>query len=229
MKLLHYKVIIATIALSIAFASCSKIKSTPVQLSGLSLINAVPTDEKLDVFIDNGKVTNNNFAYLDKWDYANAYSGNRKVDISKQGSGLNLRTEVISMEPQFGYSLFVIDKLDNVKLLLLKDDLTTPATGKAKVRFVNLSSDSDPLDLAIVGKADPLATNKAFKEFSTFEAVDAAASVTFNIKNKATGAVLATLTNINVESGKIYTIYARGLKASVDGPTVFGATIFTHK
>lgn len=229
MKLLNYKVIIAAIALSVGFASCSKIKSTPVQLSGLSLINAVPAAEKLDVFIDNGKVTNNNFAFLDKWDYGNAYSGNRKIGINKQGSDLSLKTELISLEPQLGYSLFVIDKLDNIKLLLLKDDLAVPAAGKAKVRFVNLSPDSDPLDLAIVGKADLLATNKAFKEFSLFEIIDAGATVTFNIKNKTTGAVLATLANVNVESGKIYTIYARGLKSSTDGPTLFGATIFTHK
>ena len=58
--------------------------------------------------------------------------------------------------------------------------------------------------------------------------VDAAESVTFNIKDKATGDVLATVADVKVEDGKIYTLYAKGLKANTDN-TKFGAAIFTHK
>lgn len=229
MKLSNYKVIIAAFALAIGFASCSKTKSTPIQISGLSIIHASPTTEKLDVYIDNTRATATDFAFGTKMDYLNAYSGNRRVDVAKQGTSVSLKSEVITLDPQLGYSLFVIDKLENVKFLLLKDDLTAPATGKAKVRFVNLSPDSDPLDLAVVGKTDPIATNKAFKDFSTFEVIDAADKVTFNVKNKTTGAILATLTDVKIETGKIYTVYAKGLKASTDAPTLFGAAIFTHK
>ena len=226
---LNYKVIIAAVALSVGFASCSKIKSTPVQFSGISIIHAVPTTEKLDVYVDNVRASVSDFAYGMKIDYQNAYAGTHKIDVAKQGATVSLKGDVISLEPQIGYSLFVVDKLENIKFLVLKDDLTTPATGKAKGRFVNLSPDSDPLDLVLVGKTEPLASNKAFKDYGNFETVDAAATATFNIKSKTTGAVLATLSDVNIENGKIYTIYAKGLKASLDGPTVFGASIFTHK
>lgn len=225
----NYKAIIAVIALATGLASCSKGTSTPIQISGISIIQASPTEEKLDVYIDNGRATPTDFSYGNKVDYLNAYSGNRRADVTKKGSNVSLKSVMIGLEPQIGYSLFVIDKLENINFLMLKDDLTAPATGKAKVRFVNLSPDQDPLDLALVGKTDPLATNKAYKDFSTFETIDAAATATFNVKNKATGAILATLTDVNIESGKIYTIYARGLKAATSGPTVFGAAIFTHK
>lgn len=230
MKLLNYKAIFAVFALFVTLASCSKSTSTPVQATYPSVINAVPSTESLDVFFNGTRVNNVDFAFGTKLDYGRQFiAGSYRIDVSKKGATVSLKNDIVTMEPNLAYSIFVIDKLENVKFLTLKDDLSTPATGKAKVRFVNLSPDSDPLDLAVVGKTDPLTTNKAFKEYGNFETIDAAAKVTFNVKNKATGAVLATLTDVNIESQKIYTIYAKGLKAATEGPTVFGAAIFTHK
>jgi hypothetical protein len=120
-----------------------------------------------------------------------------------------------------------VNKLENIELLILDDNLEKPATGKAKIRFVNLSPDGGSLSLNVNGAATDLATNKAFKEFSTFEAVDATESTTLNIKNATTGAVETTLTNVKLEDGKIYTVYAKGLKATTDD-TRFSAKMFLH-
>lgn len=226
---INYKAIIAGIALSVVLASCLKKQDyTVVDISGLSVIHASPTTEKLDVFINNTRVTPTDFGFGFKGDYLNAYSGQRKFDVTKKNVPLSLRTDMFMLAPTKGYSLFVIDKLENVKFLLLEDDLAKPAANKAKVRFVNLSPDAEPLNLAIEGSTTDLFTNKAFKEYTTFEAITPGNNLKFIVKNKATGNVEAFIADVKIEEGKIYTIYAKGLKATTD-ETKFGVAIFTHK
>ena len=224
------KIILNVLLFALLFTACSKsdsLDSAPIYISGVSLIQASPTTEKLDVYISNTRASKDDFSFGEKTDYLNVYSGSRTFTLTKKNSATPLTSAPFTLEATKGYSLFVIDKLENVKFLLLTDDLILPESGKAKVRFVNLSPDGGTLNLAIAGKTTDLATNKAFKDYSSFELVDAAEKVTFNIKNGA-GLVEATLPDVKIESGKIYTIWTKGLKSAIDD-TKFGAAIFTHK
>lgn len=222
--------LLAALVITLGLSSCMKddFEDTPILISGLSLVHASPTTEKLDVYIDNTRASIDDFAFGNKMDYLRAYSGDRTITVTKKGLTTRLTSDVVKLVPDFGYTVFVVDKFDAIDLLTLQDDLALPAAGKAKVRFVNLSPDGGALNLAINGAATDLADNRAFKEFSAFVSVDAAENVTFNVKNKATGAVEATISGVKIEDGKIYTIYAKGLKANADD-TRFGAAIFTHK
>jgi hypothetical protein len=222
--------LLAALVITLGLSSCMKddFENTPISISGLSLVHASPTTEKLDVYIDNTRASIDDFAFGNKMDYLRAYSGDRTITVTKKGLTTRLTSDVVKLVPDFGYTVFVVDKFDAIDLLTLQDDLALPAAGKAKIRFVNLSPDGGALNLAINGAATDLADNRAFKEFSAFVSVDAAENVTFNVKNKATGAVEATISGVKIEDGKIYTIYAKGLKANADD-TRFGAAIFTHK
>ncbi|RZL31504.1 MAG: DUF4397 domain-containing protein, partial [Pedobacter sp.] len=222
--------LLTALAITLGLSSCMKddVENTPISISGLSLVQASPTTEKLDVYIDNTRASIDDFVFGTKMDYLRAYSGDRTITVTKKGITTRLTSDVVKLVPDSGYTVFVVDKFDAIDLLTLRDDLASPAAGKAKIRFVNLSPDGGALNLAVNGVATDLVDNKAFKEFSAFLPVDAAESVTFNIKNKATGAVEATISGVKIENGKIYTIYAKGLKANADD-LKFGAAIFTHK
>ena len=224
------KLLIAAITLSVAMVSCSDDENVPVpeQISGLSVIHASPTTEKLDFFVENKKANSIDFAYTNKIDYLNLISGSRKLSINKKGIATPVLSETMTLNPSIGYSLFIIDKFETVKFLMLTDDLVKPAAGKAKVRFVNVSPDAPALNLAIAGKTTDLFTNKSFKEYSSFEAIDAAEKVTFNVKNKETDAVETTIADVKIEDGKIYTIWVKGLKSATDD-TKLGVAVFSHK
>jgi hypothetical protein len=225
-----YKAIITAIALSIGLLSCSKMDNNyePVQVSGINFIQASPTTELLDIYIDNTRANGStDFEFGDKIGYLSAFSGNRAFNVTKKNNLNSLKSLQYTLKPNLGYSIFVVNTLANIELLMLEDDLVKPAAGKAKIRFVNLSPDGGALSLNVNGAATDLVTNKAFKEFSAFEVVDAAESVNFNIKNTTGGAIDATITNIKIEDGKVYTVYAKGLKANNDD-TKFSAKIFVH-
>ena len=127
-------------------------------------------------------------------------------------------------------------------LILFYDDLSAPASGKAKIRFVNLAPGAPNVDFQIAGQASSLFTNTAYgraggsvlsgnglNAFSLgpFVSVDAG-SVNFNVIKTTDQSPISitnnTLTNVNLQAGKIYTIYING----TPGGAAIGATIITH-
>ncbi|MDB5090776.1 MAG: hypothetical protein JWR09_4770 [Mucilaginibacter sp.] len=127
-------------------------------------------------------------------------------------------------------------------LILFYDDLTAPASGKAKVRFVNLASGTPAVDFGITGQTNALFTNTAYgraggsvlsgsglNAFSLgpFISVDAG-TVSFSVlktnNQSAITLVNDPLKNITLQAGKIYTIYINGTPGSAD----ISATIITH-
>ena len=223
------KSLIAAIAVTTLLGSCMKDDEVRPQqpVAGLSIIQASPTTENLDVYVDATRAVLD-LPYAKKIDYLNLYPGNRKISIKRTGSQTDLLAQELTLKDYIGYSLFVIDKLETVKFLFLEDDLAAPATGKAKVRFVNLSPDAPALNLAIAGKETDLVTNKLFKEYSTFIEIDAAEKVTFNVKNKETGAPETSIADVKVQAGGIYTIWVKGLKSATDDKKL-GVAVFQHK
>lgn len=221
---------IALAALSVTLAACSKNDGdfTPPQISGVSVIHASPTTEKLDFYVENQKANDEDFAYTNKIDYLNVYSGTRKLIIKKKGSSTSVLSEDFTLENQKGYSLFVYDKFETVKFLMIKDDLTAPAPGKARVRFVHLSPDAPALNLAIAGKDTDLFTDKSFKAYTDFVDIDPAEKVTFNVKNKSDGSLATKIEDVKIEANKIYTVWVKGLKAATDD-TKLGVAVFVHK
>lgn len=226
--LLNYKSIIIVLFVTIGFLSCKKDTSSQlIDLSGLSVVNASPSKESLEVYVDNTKVSGADFTFGSKIDYLTAYSGRRIMTVRQKGADKTLITEPFILEPQYGYSLFIVDRFPDVKLMLLPDNLTKPPKGKASVRFANLSPDSDPLTLSVEGNP-ALITNIAFKNYSNAIFIDYGNSITFQIREHSTANLVASLPDIKVEEGKIYTIYLNGLKSATD-QTKLGAAIYTHK
>lgn len=223
-----YRTIIAALFLTVSLTSCLKDKDyEPVQIAGLSLINAVPSSELLDIYADNNRASVTDFGFGTKLNYVNAFAGSRNITVTKKGSNVSLYAERFTLEQQNGYSLFVIDPLTNVKLLMLKDNLTAPSTGKAKIRFVHVAPDAPALNLTLTGNTTNLFAEKAYKGYTDFIEVNATADADFEVKNTA-GTVIATLSDAKLEQGKIYTVYAKGLLANTDA-TKFGLAIFTHQ
>lgn len=230
MKLfLNTKILLAALLLVTTITSCVKNDDNyqEVQISGLSLIQASPTTEKLDVYVDNNKANLMDFVFGVKQDYLNAYAGNRTFQIVKKGATTALLSKTLKLDQGDAYALFLIDRLENINFLLLKDDLTIPPTGKAKVRFVNLSPDAVALGFAINGQTTDLSAPKPYKEHSDFINIDAGEKVTFNIKDE-TGVLVKALADVKIEAGKTYTVWTKGLKSSIDD-TKFDVAIFTHK
>ena len=147
--------------------------------------------------------------------------------------------------PDYYHTVFAARRKNSTtrdSLILFYDDLTPPPAGQAKVRFVNLSPNAPAVHLAqasgqrlfagvAYGRAGASVLNgdelNAFA-LGPFLAVPAG-KVTFSVLRSDTDAELPLagnpLTDLNLEAGKIYTLFLNGL---VDGTPSPGAGIIVH-
>ncbi|HET8829956.1 MAG TPA: DUF4397 domain-containing protein, partial [Pelobium sp.] len=107
--------------------------------SWLSVINASPNLEKFDFVIDNKLVNEDSFDFTERLPYFSIFSGPRRIAIYKDETNDTLRTGTLVAQFGKAYSLYVVGEAPNHEFLTITDSLTTPATGKAHVRFLNLS------------------------------------------------------------------------------------------
>ncbi len=223
-----FKTVIAAVAMSVIFAACSKDKMEPQQVAGLSIISAFPDTMSLDFYVDQTRANQKVLKYNGS-NYVHLYPGNRTLSVAKRNANKPLAWKNYPFSSGVSYSVFVLDTLNTneKKFLYVEDDLSAPAADKAKVRFINLGKGAPALSLSIRSQTADLFTNKSFYEYTTFSSVDAAESVTFDIK--AGTDLKATLPNVKIEKGKIYTIYAKGNVAATIDSLKLGAAVYTHK
>ncbi len=193
----------------ITFSSCTKKNDDTTFYSSLSVTHASPDAPAVDIYIDNSKVTTTPFSFSNTTGYLkNLISGKRNIKVNVAGTTTNVINADITFDGNKNYSLFAIDSVSKLSTILTVDDLTTPAAGKAHVRFIHLSPDAPAVDIAVVG-GPVVFPNSSFKSVSAFTPLGAGA---YNLEVRAAGTtnVALTLPSITLESGKIYTVYAKG-------------------
>jgi hypothetical protein len=188
----------------------------PVPLGYVSIYHAAPDAPALDIVVDDRRVNAQPFGYSDYSGYLNFYTGSRKLKFSSVNAANPLVDTVFDVAEGKAYSIFVINRLANIETLVVQDSAATPASGKAMVRFVNLSPDAPAIDVASTDGS--LFTNTSFKQATAFRELDAK-TYSFDVKSAASGEVLLTAKDVVVRPGGFYTIVTRGFAAPPAGNT----------
>ncbi len=217
----------AVCLLSLLLSSCLKNNSTyynpPVAL--VSFFQASPDEPALDLYFNNNRVNWNPISYGSGLDYFNAYAGQRTVNFYAQNTMTNLFSDTLTLKPNAVYSLFLVNTPTTPGIVVLNDTINKPASNTASIRFVNLSPDATAVDLAL---NDTLkVSNKAYKGFSSFIPVPGNKTYSFQVLQKGTTTVLASLSNVTLTNGYVYTIMLTGLSAgttSADKLSVYYTT-----
>lgn len=96
--------------------------------------------------------------------------------------------------------------------IFVEDDLTAPASGKAKVRFVNLSPDPGFANVTAVLNTTSVASDIAYQQVTSFVEVDAG---TYSVKvGNPDIFTFKELTDQQLLGGKIYTYVFTGIQSS---------------
>jgi len=216
-----YRVGIATliacifIALTIRCGFDSDYEDTD-PISFVSLYHASPNGPDLDIVVDDMKINTVPFTYGLYTDYLRFSSGSRTLKLGPYGGSTFTIDTVLGIEPDKHFSIFVIDEFERASVMMLFDDPALPATGNAKVRFINLSPDSEPVQLKIKGEPLPLTIVQSFAVASTFMDVEAK---TYIFEILSGGVVVEDLPNTQLQSGRFYTIVVRGYATPPTGNT----------
>lgn len=205
---------VCAIGLTLTAASCNKDDDNPAAVSEVSVTNSVASSTTLDFIIDNQKVNSQAFKYGDIIDYFTAYSGNRTFEVYNRASNTKIASKSGSLLAGKLYSLFVADTASKTTFVLVEDDLARPVTGKAKVRFVHLSPDTEKLD--VTSGDSTLFSGKAYKEYTSFKAIEGDKTYSFKFKKNQTPDIKAALDNIEIKKNLIYTILVKGYAGKTD-------------
>jgi len=198
-------------------------------VSAITIIHASPNSPAFDFVLDNQRILDPSgpeFVYGKKIPYFRAFSGSRLARIYEKNNFISPLHEVeLKLISGIYYSLFIGGTKESLTSLLIEDDLTKPLDGKAKIRFVNLSPDAQALDFDI-STSTTLASNKKFNEYTSFQELEAGI---YNATIKShNGNSINLPVDLELEDGKIYTIWAKGFINTDIEEEKFGYETLTH-
>ena len=221
-KIFAFFPVLAFIAL-VTVTSCSK--EADKTYSKILVTHASPNAPGVDLLVDNNKQNSVALSYPNNTGYLQVESGTRNIKVNVTGTSTSVINADLALEAGKNYSVFAIDSASKISALVIGDDLTTPASGKAHVRFVHLSPNAPAVDVAVTGGAVVFG-NKVFKNYTAFTPLT---SGTYNLEVRVAGTttVALLLPGIVLEPGKIYTVFAKGFLGG-SGTQDLGAGIIVN-
>jgi hypothetical protein len=211
--------------------SCSKEDDVMAPaMARVMVVHASPNAPAVDVRVNN-TVALSNVAYPANSSYTSINAGSTNFKVSPTGSTNYVIDATVDLKSNMNYSVFAIDSVSKIKAAVVMDDLTTPAAGKAHVRFFHFSPNAPAVDIAVTG-GPVVFSNRMFNDQSTnvslsnFTPLDAG---TYNLEVRLAGTntVVLSLPNVMLAAGKIYTVFAKGF-AGGTGMQALGAQIIVN-
>jgi len=213
---------------AVSLASCGEDSTSnplaPAPQAQVMAIHASPDAPAVDLLVD-GVVAGSGLAYPNNTGYLNVAAGTRNVKVNVAGTSTTVIDANLPVTGGTSYSVFASGPVASIGALVIADDLSAPASGKAHVRFVHLSPDAPAVDVAVTS-GPVLFANKAFKAYTAFTPVDAG-TYDLEVRPAGTATVVLPLPGITLQAGKIYTVFARGLVGGT-GAQALGAQIIVN-
>lgn len=205
-------------------SSCSK--DEDIAQANVLVIHASPDAPGVDLLVDDVKQNTSALTYPKNTGYLKVNAGARNFKINVAGTTTTVINANVTLEQDKSYSVFAIDSVSKISAVVVADDLSTPASGKAHVRFIHLSPNAPAVDIAVDGGA-VVFPNTSFKVGTAFAPLDAG-TYDLEVRVAGTQTVALDLDPINLEAGKIYTVFAKGF-LTADGAQALGAEIIVNK
>ncbi len=214
----------------VLLSGCKGEEQVVPSLGLLSVYNVSPTFATYDVMVNNKKLNTADLPFGGGIGYTEFTTGTYQIKFSTAGVNDNILTKSgVSIAQNAFNTLYFIGTSGNFDALVIADNFPNTDLDKAHVRFINLSPDAPALDLGIKDVSAALTTNKTYKSYSNFIAVDEGAKV-FEIKETSSGTVKTTLESTTLVKGYFYTIVSRGKISpigSLEKP--FSGQVILHK
>jgi hypothetical protein len=210
----YLSLIFSVALLTTIFSSCKKNDDNNNALvAGVAVTNASSIPQ--DVYFDNEKINATAMAYTETAGYFRV-TGSPTVTFKTAGTASVNGSAATSFMPGKYYNVFYAD---DKSVTVYENDPTPPSSGKARIRFINLSTGvGSSADFGISGGAK-IVSGLTYKAASAYQEVNAA-----NSYSLYTGGSTTVLLNLPVtlSAGGIYTLYISGSTSPTVGFKLIG-------
>jgi LPXTG-motif cell wall-anchored protein len=197
----------AVLVLSLALASTALADGHEARVR---VVHASPDAPAVDVWV-NGAVAFSNAPFTGITDYAKLEPDTYNVQVTPTGATEPVVIEAdLTLDTQTDYTVVAVGTLDEIEPLVLVDNNSAPAAGKAHVRFVHASPDAPAVDIAVANGGPVLFANVEFKGVGDYLPVDAG---TYDLEARLAGTetVALSVPGVALNEATVYTVYAMGL------------------
>jgi hypothetical protein len=219
---------LALAAMCLAVVSCSDDDNptAPASKAKVLVVHASPNAPAVDLLVD-GQSAGSGLTFPNNTGYLEVSSGTRNVKVNVAGTSTTVINANLDLTSNTFYTVFAVDSVSKISTVVLADNLTLPAAGKAHVRFVHLSPNAPAVNITLTDGTIVFG-NKAFKQATDFTPLDAG-TYNLQVRDAATNsAVVLNLNGIALQAGKIYTVFAKGFLGGTGGQAL-GAEIIVNK
>jgi hypothetical protein len=190
--------------------SDNPVASTEPGTANVQVVHASPNAPAVDIQVDNASpAAVDSLAYPNNTGYVGLTAGTRNVKVNVNKTLTSVINADVVLEAGKNYTVFAVDSVSKIAPLVLEDNLVAPAAGKAHVRFVHLSPDAPPVDIAVANGGPVVFSNVAFKGSVDFTPLDAG-TYPLEVRGAGSPTPVLDLGNITLQDGKIYTVFAKG-------------------
>lgn len=191
----------------------------------IMVTHASPDAPGVDLLVDNVKLNSAALNFPSSTPYITVFSGDRNIKVNVGGTSTTVINATLPLGAGKNYSVFAIDSVASIDALVVEDNLSTPATGKAHIRFIHLSPDAPAVDVAVDGGAVVFG-DYSYEEYSAFTPLDAG-TYDLEVRVAGTSTVALDLDPITLQAGKIYTVFAKGFLGGT-GSQALGAQVIVN-
>ena len=228
MKKIHFLFIVFA---SIILISCNK-ESGPGEQAQIKFINASINSDSLEINAD-GVLLVRNVKFTNASTYFFISAGTPTIRIASSATGTIYGAGNLNFLNNINYTIVAADSINKMKVSVIQDTVTTPATGKAGIRFLHVASNTLSADFFV--SSTKIDSSRSFNDQATSSRVNRFISIPANIPvnikavNAGTLNNITVLNNITFLEGKLYTILLRGNAAGTPTtPQALGFTILQY-
>lgn len=177
--------------------------------SSVKVIHTIPGTGAVDFYLNGTKQNSSAISFGEQTGYIASVNGDKTADFKTSVDNNTILSAPVSFEGG-NYTLFATGTASDNTLttLLVEDNLQTPASGKARVRFVHVSPDAPTVN--VVANDSLWSSSRAYKSATDFIEVNAGSYV-IKLNRSDNGTNVYTSSSITFASGKNYTLVAQGL------------------
>lgn len=208
-KLVVLGLVAALMALALVPAAFAQSGTAKVRV-----VHASPDAPAVDVFV-NGNRALTNVPFFTASDYLDLPAGTYRVQVAPTGQDASAAVidATATIEAGKAYTVAATGPVASIQPTIVVDDLSAPASGNAKIRVYHFSPDAPAVDVKPAG-GNALISGLAFPQASDYLEVPAG-SYDLQVTPAGDSAVVIDLPGTAVEAGKIYSVFATNVVASI--------------
>lgn len=180
----------------------------PGPISFIRILNATSLYKRIDIY-SNGYLIGKNLGCKKYTPYFTVPSGTHNINIYPAGKKANLITHKNIILESNSISTLVVSESSFTELFLVPDLKVNKKENYSNVRFVNLSYESSPMDVSIIGQG-PLSSNIGFHDITDYVLLPSG-KYTLQFKLSEGEGHTITLPNTVLKDEWNYTIYTMGV------------------